>query len=646
MHAARLVVGASVLTASLVHAWLLAAAGRSMLPPLIGLVLGLAARAVLGPARAPLLALAVAPVWSVIGTVWYAGAPPLEPVWPWMAFLGAVVAWPAGGSWHSTGAWRLAIVAWSLGVALTWPIVALRELDFTTAAITAVTVNGPTAGTPAATASFAMLMAVAQLTGLLLADWYAGRQDADRRRVWWTLLPGMLVTGGVAVWQQLVDPAFLGSEPWITLRRGAGTFLDANASGALLALLGPALAAHLAVAHGASTRLLPYVKSGVVVTAIAGVVATGSRTALAAVLFALLTRVLADRRQAAWAGFAVVAVAIALLAGRSSFETDRGQAVGRLAGTLSRVLDRGPDEVWAVVRDRDGYGTAARAMLAEYPWFGIGTGTFTAIVGSYGRTAAGAPLPADNAQNWWRQTATEAGLFGGLPALSASALLGLAAVQLLRRRQAAAAAVAAPIAGLGLMALVSTPTAHPILQVVTALVAAATAAVAAADRDRGTERTRRDRFETRGAVAVVWVFAAACAAGTAVTSWRDLRPPYRAADFHFAYNYGTTDIVTTPYGEGRWMSTRAVAVIPPTQSRTLITQVVAPHDDLAAHPVAIWISDRHRIICRGRVSDHTPLVCRVPVPLDEWPMLQVEVERLWTAVDGVPRAAVVSARFE
>lgn len=633
MPVARLVVGVSGVAAALFHAWLTASSGGHAWPTLSAIAIGLVLRAAAGAGPGVAAAMALLPIWPVIGVSLWPGSVPLEPTWPWLAFLIAVTAWPPREGWQAAGAWRLSLAGWGLVVAVTWPIVALRELDFTTATIGAVTVNGPTAGSPVATASFVALMSGAQIAALLLADWYAGRSDGERQRLWWALLPGVVAASATALWQQLVNPAFLSSEPWTTFSRSAGTLFDANATGALLALGAPALAAHLRLPAHLPPWVTTATKASLLVLAVGGVLATGSRTALAALVVGLVTQAVVRSRLAAWVGLAAVAVVLFTLAQRMPDELGRGQAAGRLAATVRRVVAQGPAGVWAFLRNRDGYGVAAREMIADHPWVGVGTGAFSPLVGSYGRTDDGRPLPADNAQNWWRHAAAESGLLGGAPAFAASLLLGIAAASLLWRREPAAG----PIAGLALMGLVSPPTAHPIVQVLVGLLAAATIGVWRPNEVPGTPG--------RPAWAV-WLLAGVCAAGTAVIAWRDLRPPYRAADFHFAYNYGTTDIVATPYGEGRWMGTRAVAVIPPTQSRTLITTVIAPHDDLAAHPVAIWISDRHRVICRGRVSDHTPLVCRVPVPLDEWPMLQVEVERLWKDVDGVPRAAVVSARFE
>lgn len=635
MRLARLVVGGSAVAGALFQAWLLQATGRSWLLPLLGLGLGLGLRLVRGTTAVVALTLAVASVWPVLGGALAPGAPPLEPIWPWLTFLIAGLAWPTAEDWHSRGAWRAAIAAWTLVVAVTWPIVAARELDFTRETLTAITVNGASAGTPPATASFVALLSVTQIVALLLVDWYVGQCEDDRRRLWWMLLPGVLVTAAVTLWQQLVDPTLLGSQPWVALHRGAGTFYDANATGAFLALAGPALAANLAAAPGAGRRFVPWLGWGVALVCLGGVLATGSRTALSALILSVVVQVAVRGRLVAWLGLATVIAAVTVLAANPPDELGQGQAAGRLAGSIGQALGKGPAGVWALLRDRDGYGIAARAMIADHPWFGVGTGVFPVNVGNYGLTQWGSPLPADNAQNWWRHQAAELGLFGAIPAFAASLLLVFTTGRALVRRSAAA--VAAPLVGFGLMALVSPPTAYPILQVVLGMIVGA---VLSADRAPIVSPL------PRWTAAVVWAFAAVCATGTAVTGWRDLRPPYRAADLHFAYNYGAGEIEPTPFGRGRWMSTRAIAVVAPGVAKTVVTEIIAPHDDLDAHPVGIRVADRDRVICEARVTDHTPFVCRVPVTSGVWPMIQIDIERPWQVEPGHTRAGVVTARYE
>src|SRR5262249_60500975 len=85
-------------------------------------------------------------------------------------------------------------------------------------------------------------------------------------------------------------------------------------------------------------------------------------------------------------------------------------------GVLHRFRETMPSGSASPVRDylvemwnRNGYGTGATAMLADYPLFGIGVGTFQSVVSDY---VGG--LPPDNAQNWIRQQLVEFGVLGSL----------------------------------------------------------------------------------------------------------------------------------------------------------------------------------------------------------------------------------------
>ena len=143
----------------------------------------------------------------------------------------------------------------------------------------------------------------------------------------------------------------------------------------------------------------------------------------------------------------------------------------------------------------------------------------------------------------------------------------------------------------------------------------------------------------------MWALGLLCAVLTFVAAWQDLRPAYRAMRFHQLYSYGVTGIETTPWGEGRWMTRRAVAVLQPTGA-TLVARVIVPHDDAAGNPVHVTISTRAGVACRHTAQDATPFECRIAAPSRDWMLVRVEVNRAWQTVDGMERAAVVGARFE
>lgn len=620
LRAARIVVGLAAVLLPLVHATLHAAQGGAAWPTVTAVVVGLAVRLLSGATPAVVGALAVGPLWPVLMRGW---GPPgdFALFTPWLGGLAAALAWPGRRPWHAPGLWAGAIAGWALVLALVTPVVVARELDFTVAAA-----RFPNH------AEVVVTMGLAQLAALLLFDWYWGATEGARRWAWTALFPGVAAAAALALWQQQVNPAFLSGEPWVALRRSAGTLLDANATAALIALLAPVLLT------SPPRRAAPHAAWGAAWLALclAGIVATGSRSALAVFAVVLGLKAVAAGRPVRWLALAAGCVLVALvIAADRVTDASMGHAIGRLADTARGFWAAGAEGVWRFVWDRDGYGPAAMAMIADHPWVGIGPGTFGSLVTGYANEAIAVALPPDNAQNWWRQQAAELGLVGSLPAF-ACALLAVAALgrSLARREHAAAAA---PLAGLGLLALVSPPMPHPLLQVLVGLVVAH--AVTTWPAPAGASIRTRDG-------ALIWGLALACAVGSAVAGWRDLRPADRAARFRTPYSYGVTPIGSTPYGEGRWMEQRGVAVVDPGSHHTLVVWVVAPHEDAASRPVLVVISGRGGVACEHEAADATPFECRLPVLPNQWPVVRVEIGRPWPAAGSTRRAAVVNARLE
>ena len=196
------------------------------------------------------------------------------------------------------------------------------------------------------------------------------------------------------------------------------------------------------------------------------------------------------------------------------------------------------------------------------------------------------------------------------------------------------------LVALGLMALVSPPTQHPLLQVLIGLLVAHV--VAPSVRADPSPVPASSQWPV---AALVWAAALACAVGLGIEGWTAFRPPDRASRFLFPYNYGLSAPVRTALGDGRWAARRAVAVVAP-EGAVLVARVVLPHDDLSHAPVAVTISEGHRVLCERVAHDQAPIECRVPVPAGRWPFVQVEVSRGWRTENGMEQAALVSGRFE
>ena len=564
---------------------------------------------------------------------------------PWLAALAAALARPPVAAWRARGPWLLGTAAWALSVALAWPVAGVRELDFTTAALGAATANGVLSPSPSDSAALIALAAEAQLVALLLFDWFWGARQADRRRVWLGVMSGVAAACAVAVWQGTMNPAFISRAPWIALDRAAGTFYDANALGALAALLGPVLAGQLGPSSSAGRATW---RVGWLAVSLAGVMASGSRTALAAWAVASLVMLLASRRALGWRQVGAASVAV-VIAGAGVVQlwppdpSSQGNALTRLAGTIrAAAAGGGLAGVERVLWFRDGYGPVSVAIIAEHPWVGVGPGAFSIVVPDYAEDVLGVVLAPDNAQNWWRHQWAELGLFGAAGAFVCSWLAGLVVIRSWRRSTDPEVLVrSAPLIALGLMSFVSPPTQHPILQVLVALVVAH--GVFPMHRDADSAPSSRPIGRSSGWL--IWAAASTCAAGLAMHGWTDFRPPYRAARFRFVYSYGLSSSTRTPLGEGRWAGRHAVGVFPP-DGRTFVVRVALPHDDLAVAPVRVDVSDGYRLVCGLDISDHTPVECRLPVPEGTWPIVRLDISRDWTADSGERLAALVSGHFE
>ena len=64
---------------------------------------------------------------------------------------------------------------------------------------------------------------------------------------------------------------------------------------------------------------------------------------------------------------------------------------------------------------------------------------------------------------------------------------------------------------------------------------------------------------------------------------------------------------------------------------------------VATVPAEGTVTYQGKSLEKGQVQFHPEAG---PGPHDAWPMVQVDVDRVWGREAGVPRAAVVSARFE
>ena len=631
IRAARVAIALAALAAPAVHAVL--ATHQPAMPwvTALGLALGLAG-GWLAPAWALAALVALAPLWqAAIGAT--TGDSDIQLVMPWLAAVAGCLAAAEPSRWRSGATWTVPVAAWGLVVAATWPVAVLRELDFTTYAFT-----GRGAGPATSAAALVTLAAECQLVALLFFDWLLGVDDTDHRRLWRWLTPAIGAACGLAVWQAAVDPALLSRPPWIGLGRAAGAFYDANATGALSALFGPLLASGVTL----GTRQPPSWRRAAFwgLASLAAVLASGSRTSMAAWALTSIVTWLWVGRHSWRVTAAVVAATAALLTAASMLRAPDGEgqfgAAARLVATTRAALAAEGGLV-RVLWYRDGYGPASTQIIAEHPVGGHRSGHLR----RGGRRLQSARCRAHPAGRQ-RPELVAPPVGRTRPPRRAAGVCLFAAGPGGRLAHAAVAG-----AGLGpadprpgVLSWVSPPVQHPIVQVLVAmLIAGCVRAVTPAEPSRWPPAAR-----VYGPLA--WLVAAACAAGLAVDGWTTFRPAYRAVRFRLPYVYGYGAEAATPLGTGRWAATRAVGVFPPPPDTVLVLRVTLPHTDLATRPVHVTIADRRGVVCAQEVHTAEPFECRVTAEPGQWMVAELAVDRPWDRDGAQERAAFVAARFE
>lgn len=318
-----------------------------------------------------------------------------------------VVSWTR---WQSPMSWRVPLAWWALGVSLSWPYVALRELGFSL---------GPSLAAGQIVTAALLQLSLALWMDFLLSDpdgWQRRRRDELPVPAWRVpLIVSALATSAAALYQQWVDPSWLSGEPWIGLGRAVGLQGDANPMGVITAMWAPltigAMATSAASAFTGVVLAMPIYLAAW---------ASGSRTMVillaagAAALGLLATGALGwSRRRVILGGAAIAAVSIVLAVTLAP----RLPASSPVARVLQNsVSGRSPGAaLYELLWHRDGYGAGAAIAIKEHPIFGVGIGRFWGLAPVYVPRVTGFAVAPDNAQNLWRQTLVEQGIVGLLP---------------------------------------------------------------------------------------------------------------------------------------------------------------------------------------------------------------------------------------
>jgi hypothetical protein len=581
---------------------------------------------------------ALAPCYTglLILTVPYLG--PTAPALWGAAALGVALA--GGPRWSMPPFWRSTLALWGAVIAVTWPVVALRELDFTPSLITnfklGVTgegINAPEQFTFVASVAFVLLI------GILWTDalWrlYAVNRDRIVREVIAPFAIGILASVAVGFYQGFIDISFLNTGSYTYLRRASGLMFDANAFGTLAALGG---AAWFAIAS-AARPLVPAARAGAAVAGIlcwAGVWLSGSRTALLCVVVtAALAIVIAFRRRPQKRAVLLAGAALIAIASIAVMLRARADVTSPVSRIWSFVATSGGGRPAAVLRDlweRDRYGSAAVEMVREHPISGIGVGVFHSLVVDWMYAGQYPRIPPDNAQNWWRHQLVEFGLLGSIGWI----LFTWYILRLLWRLQryppadAGTAISAATLAGLGAVSLVGMPTQSlPVLATAAALFVWSRISTA----DPGMATLDAKHLPTWA----VWALVMAALGACVYASVTELRVPLRAARHGWTYHYGFQGLDGSTFPAFQWTERRAVAVLKPT-GKYLRLRFRVQHPDVAERPVDVRVKLFGNTVIRERLRTEDAMVRYIEVPTaTRYIMLTFLVSRTFQAPGPDPR---------
>lgn len=570
----------------------------------------------------------------------------------WMAGLfGAILASSHPLRWHLPTPWRLPLVFWALINATIWPIVALREMNFTWASIGQYTLANSGLGGPPPVVIVGMLVSVlGQVLGLLWFDaMFAafGKDDLTRfRRTIVAPLTMSLALGSLlAVYQLTFDINFLSAHQWPFYGRAAGGLLDGNAFGALAGLWSAASLALALVSGGLVFA------GGLLVTLLfwIGLWATGSRMALLAGLvglaligFATLRgrRLTFSRgRLAAAAGALLVVVLIVGALGRSTMDPISRTIKAFNSPkrpTIAKVLEF---ELW----NRFGpFGTASVRMVRDSPLVGTGPGTFEVLFPDYAHLVTKGKTRShfDNAQSWYRHRLAELGVVGSLGWIMWIAVFGLFVWRAAPSRAGLteATGIKAALIALAIISIVSMPTRNTYVSLTFWVFAFWLTRL---HGDPWRPAWLAAAAHRRWAWVAVWVLTVGFAAGTAWTGYTALRPPYRALMADWDYVNGVSRPVRTPDGRRRFARAHGVAVF---RARPGYLKLVfqLPHDDAASAPVRVKFFARDTQVANLLVADRARHELYIPVPpRARRMMIQTLVDREAPATADLPPRALI-----
>ncbi len=562
------------------------------------------------------------------GTIWLA------------ALLGTMIPASARRSWGFPQPWKAPLVLWALTIALTWPVAVMREFDFKPDLLVNAYHLNRSDIEALRPLGIVWICDVASTlgVGLLWFDWLCGAFGGDERRFRRRLLPALagswLITTGVGIYQLFGDMLFLNFGLFGSLHRASGTMRDANPFGIVAALGGPALVAAAALTRNRFFQVLA--GCGLVVSWLA-LWASGARSALGFAVIAL-----GSLAYGAWSAFAknrysrraqiacaVAAIlAIAVVVG-SLFLVPGGRGpIARLRLTLPAASAASVGRFLQTLSDRDGYGVVAIDLIRQFPFFGVGIGSFNLLVRDHYYLMTGVrTLFPDNAQNWYRHQFAELGLVGSIGWILWVVSFGwfLLSARTSSPRASppkmfATTLVRGLLVALAVVSLVGMPTLNVAVAMTfwtlafwcVALVGVPTSTVVPRESVGQTaEAMRLGRWNWL----VIWAIVAASVAGTAYTARHRLRIPQLAVDVGFPYYYGFSEPerVDLAKPSNVWTGRHAVAVLFP-QTRWVKVTLSVDSLNIAKGPVDVKMWCAGQLAVATKVAGVQPITHYVQLP--------------------------------
>jgi hypothetical protein len=278
--------------------------------------------------------------------------------------------------------------------------------------------------------------------------------------------------------------------------------------------------------------------------------------------------------------------------------------------------------------DRGGYGVVAMQMVRQYPWTGVGAGSFHVLASDYWRAVSDLALPFDNAQNWWRHQLAELGVPTALALFTWSAVLLRDLVRRgaetgrLQRRVAAGL-----VAGVGLSSLLGVPTQNPVVL----LWFGALCVIVAGGRP--VDPATAPRWAGLASAAAI-ALALGQAGGHVLLARGELAPPSRALRGGRDYVVGASGLEPiADFDEFRWTGRHAHVVVRQ-GGPWLAARIWVAHPDVDRAPVHLTLATPCQVLVdeARRVTDPVDLGLHLPDGLGAVD-LTVRVSRTWRPAD-------------